>query len=104
MLRHLIQLAISAAIIVGASADFSIAVEKKAMQGRRATGAMIVAPPTTVTVVPPKTAAPLTKGECEGLGGKVEDNDLCGKNGQQACKTVDHHGVVRVACIDGVKN
>lgn len=52
----------------------------------------------------PTTVAPLTSGECVGLGGKIEDTANCSAAGQKACKTVDHHGVVRVACIDEVKN
>lgn len=77
-----------------------LTVERKAV-GTDITKGVRVKPPTNVG----PTVAPLTAGECEGLGGKVETaNQLCNAKGQSACKTVDKNGVVRVACIDGVKN
>lgn len=58
----------------------------------------------TTTVATPTTSA-LTAGECKGLGGSVVANNICAKSGMPtACKTVDADGVVRVMCIDGVKN
>jgi hypothetical protein len=48
--------------------------------------------------------APLTEGECTGLGGKVEtsgDAFLCGS--KKLCATVDHNGVIRQACISVAK-
>ena len=44
--------------------------------------------------------APLTKQECEGLGGKVHFTLKCGRFGGGACVTVDSHGVVRSECIN----
>ncbi len=43
------------------------------------------------------TMAPLTKAECEGLGGKVRDGFKCDSG--LACHTVDAIGVIRSACI-----
>lgn len=48
------------------------------------------------------TVAPLTSQECKGLGGSVLHTNQCSAKGQQACATVDKHGVVRVACINKV--
>lgn len=57
-----------------------------------------IEPQTKVT-----TAMPLTKGECEGLGGTVAVNLACSKKGQEGCYTVDSDGVIRVACINKIK-
>ena len=46
------------------------------------------------------TAVPLTKGECEGLGGKVDFNASCAAKGQSGCYTVDSNGVIHMACIN----
>lgn len=44
------------------------------------------------------TFAPLTKEECEGLGGHVVITLNC-KGGLYTCSTIDSHGVVRSQCI-----
>lgn len=48
-------------------------------------------------------AVPLTKAECEGLGGTVSWTLKCKNEGhQEACVTVNPFGWVRTACIDEV--
>jgi len=44
--------------------------------------------------------APLTRQECKGLGGEVSSTNKCSAAGHRACRTIDRHGVVRVACIN----
>ena len=49
--------------------------------------------------VPRKAAyVPLSKQECEGLGGKVHFSLSCKSSGY-VCATVDPHGVVRTQCL-----
>jgi hypothetical protein len=40
---------------------------------------------------------PLTEGECQGLGGKVDFNRSCASG--SGCYRVDQDGVVRMICI-----
>jgi hypothetical protein len=58
--------------------------------------------PSNNTAPRPIANAPLSAGECKGLGGKVESGGLAclgtGGGGQQ-CVTVDEHGVVRRKCL-----
>ena len=50
-------------------------------------------------IVPRNTAyTPLSKQECEGLGGKVHFSLSCKSSGY-VCATVDPHGVVRTQCL-----
>lgn len=104
MLSRLCAVLISGAVLALGGATASSAAEKKPVQMRKITGAVKVAPP-VVTNLPTRGAVELTSGECTGLGGKVVAvNKACNASGQKACKTVDSDGVVRVACIDEVKN
>lgn len=104
MLKQLLAFVIPALLSTLATIGEPMAAEQKALQTLKSTKSLNAAPP--VVVAPPRpSSVPLTSGECTGLGGHVEErNQTCNAKGQKACKTVDHHGVVRVACIDEVKN
>ncbi len=52
--------------------------------------------------LPPGTLSKLTKQECEGLGGKVSDDNMC--KGGSKCITTNQDGVQHEACIDNAKN
>lgn len=78
--------------------------KKQTVPGVTAPKGNVVAPlksaPKTNTTKAPigTTLAPLTSGECKGLGGTVKTNFTC-KSGS-GCYTVDPHGVIRMACIN----
>lgn len=111
MSTHLFTLAIAVALVL-AQAVPAMAQETQGKRVLQGGNTLTVAPRVVApkgnpggVVAPVTTALPLTSGECRGLGGTVETvNAVCNASGQSACKTVDHHGVVRVMCIDEKKN
>ena len=57
-----------------------------------------------ITGAPPKrtTSAPMSEGECVGLGGKVIDYGAAVNcSSKKSCVTVDQNGAVHYVCITG---
>ena len=103
MLRRFLPAVLPVLLIAAPGPSTTSAAETKALNANRAAKSLTVAPP--IRTAPTVGGVPLTSGECTGLGGKIEEaNRVCNAAGQKACKTVDRDGVVRVACIDEVKN
>lgn len=102
MPRRLLSAVLPALLILSSATSMATAAETKALNANRGAKNLTVAPP--IKTAPTVKGIPLTSGECTGLGGKIESTAVCQAQGQKACKTVDHDGVVRVACIDEVKN